>query len=190
MDDDALVRALARDVDGSFEALVRAHADRCYSIALRILGDPSDAEEVAQDAFVRAFRALGTYEPSRIRELRLRPWLATIVVNACRSRAARRRPPTVPLGDEPDLIRSPQRAGIPQEHLANREAAAHWAGLIGDLPLRYRAVVVLRHVDGLSYEEMSEVLGRPEGTIRAQVHRGLALLRAAFEAAEREESIA
>ena len=50
--------------------------------------------------------------------------------------------------------------------------------------------MVLRHVDGLSYEEMSEVLGRPEGTVKAQVHRGLALLRAAFEAAEREESIA
>lgn len=190
MDDDALLRALARDLDGSFEALVRSHADRCYSIALRILGDPSDAEEVAQDAFVRAYRALGTYEPARIRDLRLRPWLATIVVNACRSRVTRRRPLTVSLADMPDTVRSPHRAEIPHEHLASREAATRWADLIGGLPSRYRAAVVLRHVDGLSYEEMSEVLGRPEGTIRAQVHRGLALLRAAVEAAEREESIA
>ena len=78
----------------------------------------------------------------------------------------------------------------PPERAARREGAEQWAALVSDLPERYRAAVVLRHVDGLSYTEMSEVLGRPEGTVKAQVHRGLALLRAAFEAAEREESIA
>jgi DNA-directed RNA polymerase specialized sigma subunit, sigma24 homolog len=78
--DSALIAALARDLDGSFEALVLAHQDRLYSIALRILGDPRDAEEAAQDALVRAYRALADYEPERIQELRLRPWLATIVL--------------------------------------------------------------------------------------------------------------
>ena len=74
--DDTLTAGLADDLDGTFEALVLAHQDRLYSIALRIMGDSRDAEEAAQDALVRAYRALATYEADRIRELRLRPWLA------------------------------------------------------------------------------------------------------------------
>ena len=86
MDDTELVLRLARDLDGSFEALVQAHVDRCHAIALR-LGNPHDAEEITQDALVRAYRALAGYDPDRIRELRLRPWLTTIVLNLCRNRA-------------------------------------------------------------------------------------------------------
>src|SRR5512132_1346695 len=97
MDDTELTECLARDLDASFEALARAHADRCYSIALRVLGNPHDAEEVAQDALVRAYRALGGYEAQRIRDLRLRPWLATIVVNLCRNRVRRHPVSTTPL---------------------------------------------------------------------------------------------
>ena len=96
MDSDSpLAAALADDLDGSFEALVLAHQDRLYSIALRMLGDPGDAEEAAQDALVRAYRAMAGYDAARIRELRLRPWLATIVLNLCRiaARATRCRQP-------------------------------------------------------------------------------------------------
>ena len=71
--DDALIAGLTTDLDGTFEALVLAHQDRLYSIALRMLGDPADAEEAAQDAFVRAYRALAGYDTTRIRDLRLRP---------------------------------------------------------------------------------------------------------------------
>ena len=78
--DEPLIAALADDLDASFEGLVLAHQDRVYSIALRMLGDPRDAEEAAQDALVRAYRALAGYDAARIRELRLRPWLATIVL--------------------------------------------------------------------------------------------------------------
>jgi RNA polymerase sigma-70 factor (ECF subfamily) len=199
MDDDALLARLADDLDGAFESLVRAHQDRLYTIALRMLGSPSDAEEVAQDSFLRAYRALAGYEPERIRALRLRGWLATIVIRRCRSRAGRRRVPTVALGpeltetwapvDESPVSESPASQS-PLQQTLRRETAEAWVARIGALPERYRAAVVLRHVDGLSYLEMSEALGRPEGTVKAQVHRGLALLRDALEAAEREESIA
>src|SRR3990172_9312839 len=90
MDDTQLAHSLARDLDGSFEILVQAHVDRCHAIALRLTGSPHDAEEIAQDALVRAYRALGEYPPDRIRELRVRPWLATIVLNLCRKRARSR----------------------------------------------------------------------------------------------------
>lgn len=190
MDDEALLTHLARDLDGAFEALVRAHQDRLYSIALRCLGDPSEAEEVAQDTFVRAYRALGGYESVRIRELHLRAWLATIAIRQCRTRAARRRLASAPLVADGRLDPVAPLAQTPHEAVARREGAERLAVHVAALPERYRTAVVLRHVDGLSYPEMSEVLGRAEGTVKAQVHRGLVLLRAALAAAEREESIA
>jgi RNA polymerase sigma-70 factor (ECF subfamily) len=190
MDEAELLIRLAHDLDGAFEELVRAHQDRLYSIALRCLGSPSDAEEIAQDTFVRAYRALGGYEAARIRELHLRAWLATIAIRLCRTRATRRRPAYTPLLADGRLDPVAPSAETPHESAARREGAERWAARVAALPERYRAALVLRHVDGMSYSEMSEVLGRPEGTVKAQVHRGLALLRAAFEAAEREESIA
>jgi RNA polymerase sigma-70 factor (ECF subfamily) len=192
MDDPTLAHALARDLDAAFELLVRAHADRCYAIALRVLGDPHDAEELAQDALVRAYRALAGYEAARIRELRLRPWLATIVVNLCRNRVRRGRPQTTPLdevmadGREPAAPRHEGPAAV-AEQVADRERLA---ALLAALPERYRVPVVLRHVDDLSYAELAEVLGRPEGTLKAQVHRGLAMLRAAAVESGLEEVMA
>ncbi len=190
--DSPLVAALAADLDGSFEALVLAHQDRLYSIALRMLGDPRDAEEAAQDAFVRAYRALAGYDAARVRELRLRPWLATIVLNLCRSRLARR--PAHARGalslDVPlpgDLEPRADEARGPAAASAARAAAQDWADLLLTLPPAYRSAVVLRHVDGLSYPELALALDRPEGTVKAQVHRGLVLLRTTFEAAQRRE---
>jgi len=189
MDDSELTERLARDLDGSFELLVRTHVDRCYTIALRVLGNPHDAEEVAQDALVRAHRALAGYDPQRIRELRLRAWLATIVVNLCRNRVRRHPLPTTPLaplvetGHEPRADGSTDPAALALAG-ADRERLA---ALLATLPDRYRIPIVLRHVDDLSYAELAEVLGRPEGTLKSQVSRGLAMLRAAAIAHELEE---
>jgi RNA polymerase sigma-70 factor (ECF subfamily) len=185
-----LTAALARDLDGTFERMVLSQQDRLYSIALRMLGDPRDAEEVAQDAFVRAYRALAGYEPDRIRDLQLRAWLATIVLNLCRNRLRRHGLPQVPLdgamGDDAPAspaagLAATDPRGSPHEAIVRRESAGRWAALLVILPLHYRSAVILRHVDGLSYAEMSVALGRPEGTLKAQVHRGLALLRGAAE---------
>jgi RNA polymerase sigma-70 factor (ECF subfamily) len=193
--DDALIAGLAHDLDGTFERLVLAHQDRCYSIALRMLGDPGAAEEAAQDAFVRAYRALAGYDATRILELRLRPWLATIVLNLCRTRLARRatagRSP-LSLDADPDRVTLPEPAATdpstsPTAVAERRAAREHWAGLLATLPPAYRAAVVLRHVDGLSYPDLALALGRPEGTVKAQVHRGLAMLRTALETANRLE---
>ena len=71
--------------------------------------------------------------------------------------------------------------------IASRHARDTWAGLLSSLPPAQRTAIVLRHVDGLSYAEMAEALGRPEGTLKAQVHRGLASLQTAFLAARRRE---
>jgi RNA polymerase sigma-70 factor (ECF subfamily) len=188
-----LTRALARDLDGAFERLVLTHQDRLYTIALRMLRDPRDAEEVAQDAFVRAYRALGGYDTARILDLQLRPWLTTILLNACRNRTRRFAPLSLPLDGDDERpgpatrLVSNDRRDSPHDAAVRRESARAWASLVGELPLRYRTAIVLRHVDGLSYAEMSIALGRPEGTLKAQVHRGLAMLRAALERADATE---
>ena len=90
METDAeLAASLAADVERAFPGLVARHRDRLYTIALRILGDPRDAEEVAQDALVRAYRAIAGYPAARTAELRLRPWLAAITVNLARNQIGR-----------------------------------------------------------------------------------------------------
>ncbi|MEZ0240104.1 MAG: RNA polymerase sigma factor [Chloroflexota bacterium] len=182
MDTDvALAHQLAADLDAAFPALVAAHADRLYSIALRLLGDPRDAEEVAQDALVRAFRAIQDYPSERTTELRLRPWLASITVNLARNRRRRitdRRPPSQlePLL-EAGLDLPDERDPGPSAIVTRREGASALATTLLELSPSIRAAVVLRHVDGLSVAETAEALGRPEGTIKAQVARGLERLR-------------
>ena len=191
--DEPLIAALADDLDGSFEALVLAHQDRLYSIALRMLGDPRDAEEAAQDALVRAYRALAGYDAARIRgaappavagDDRAQP-----VPLAAGSPGGRpRRPPlSLDLALPGELEPRAEEARGPAAVAAARAAARDWADLLLTLPPAYRSAVVLRHVDGLSYPELAIALDRPEGTVKAQVHRGLALLRTAFEAAQRHE---
>jgi len=198
MDDTELTTRLADDLDGSFEVLVRGHADRCHGIALRLLGRPADAEEVTQDAFLRAYRALAGYPPERILALRLRPWLAAITVNLARNRRRRSSERMPPLSlaavsaDGEASVYDPAAgpASSPEAVSAGRAERDRWAVLLAALPERYRVPLVLRLIDDLSYAEMSEALGRPEGTLKSQVHRGLVLLRAAWDAAEREEAIA
>jgi RNA polymerase sigma-70 factor (ECF subfamily) len=187
MDTDAdLASRLARDVDAAFPALVAGHQDRLYTIALRLLGDRRDAEEVAQDALVRAFRAMHEYPRERIGMLRLRPWLASIAVNLARNRRRRlddRRPPgslepMLDAGfDPPADVRS-----APSTTADRRETKRELAAAFLLLTPAVRAAIVLRHVDGLSVAEVAEALGRPEGTVKAQVHRGLRELRAVLEA--------
>jgi RNA polymerase sigma-70 factor, ECF subfamily len=177
----ALCSQLAKDLDGSFPALVDAHASRLYTIAHRALGVDADAEEVAQDTLVRAHEALSTYEPERIRSLRLRPWLATIAVNLARNRRRRlsdRHPatslqPLVEAGIEPPAPDIASPAAVAERRELRRGLAAALLALSPAV----RDAIVLRHVDGLSVAETAAALGRPEGTIKAQVHRGLAQLR-------------
>jgi RNA polymerase sigma factor (sigma-70 family) len=175
-----LAGRIASDLDGSFEALVLAHQDRLFTIAYRIGGDRSDAEELVQDTFVRAYRAIAGYPPERVRDLRLRGWLTTILLNAGRNRNRVRRVSTVELvfepGSEPVV-----------DPLTRRDERETWARLLAGLTPAQRTAVVLRHVDGLSYAEIAEAVGRPEGTVKAHVHRGLAALREALVAAEGRE---
>lgn len=174
---------LAADRGDGFERVVLTYQHRLYAFAFRLSGNPQDAEEIAQDAFVRAYRAIEGYPAERICALALRPWLYQITLNVWRNRVRVRRPPSVPLDDpaggapldiEDDAQQRPDLTAERDER--QRELAA----LLVTLPEHFRAAVILRHVEGMSYHELAGVLGQPEGTVKAHVHRGTKLLREAL----------
>jgi len=172
---DTITTALADDLDRAFPELVIRLQDDLFSGILRMTGNRADAEDVAQEAFIRAYRALQGYSPARIRQLRLRGWLWTIAINLCRNRArGRSRKPEafLPEGFEPA-----DRASGPEQVMLDLDGGRRLGQTVAALPAAQREAVVLRHVVGLPYAEIAEATGRPVGTVKADVHRALAHLR-------------
>ena len=156
----------------AFERMVREHQDRVFALGYALTGNRHDAEEVAQDTFLRAYRALISYPPDRVRDLKQRAWLHRIAVNVVRNRVRGVRPRLVELnGSESDHTPGPEAQAM--RHAEMDDLAAR----VACLPPRYREAVVLRHVQELSYAEAAEALGQPVGTVKANVHRGLKMLR-------------
>lgn len=194
MREEELRAGLASNLDGTFERLVLAYQGRLFAFALRLTGRREDAEEIAQDAFVRAYRALAAYPAERIACLALHAWLFQITVNVARNH--RRRPGINAIsldgdGHEPAFLEPADDERTRPEALAERgEEARMLAHELAALPERYRAAVALRHVEGLGYAELAQVLGQPVGTVKANVHRGVILLRKALTArAEMPETL-
>jgi RNA polymerase sigma-70 factor, ECF subfamily len=151
----------------AFERMVEDHQHRIFGFALSLSGNAADAEEIAQDAFVRAHRALVAYDEQRVSELKVSAWLHRIALNVFRNRIRRKLRETVPL----EAVAEPHANGLLPDELHDlREAVLR-------LPLRYRQAVVLRHVQGFDYAEIADVMGVPSGTAKSDVHRGLAILK-------------
>ena len=187
----ALAAALAEDVDASFERLVRHFQDRLFTFALRLTGRREDAEEVAQDAFVRAYRALKTYPAERIRAMALKAWLYQVTLNVARNRLRRKRHATVSLDDEARggaaaraLFDDPESR--PDARFRIKRERADIASLVAELPERYRAPLVLRYVEGLKVEEVAAILKQPLGTTKSNIHRAINALRESLSGSRRE----
>lgn len=173
MCDDCPTR-LAADPRGAFPVFVTHHQDLVYGMARRWTATPDDARDVAQDALVRAWRAIERYDRERIRALHVRGWLAAIVRNVAHNRVRDADPPGDPIeaaGDPPDA------AARPEQMVLERESTREWASRLARLPERQRVAIELRHVHGLSYPEMAVALGRPVNTLKSDVHRGVLALR-------------
>lgn len=166
---------LADDLDAAFPEFLAHHQDLAYGVAMRMTRHPADAEDLAQEAFIRAYRALVGYEPQRRRELHPRGWLVAIVANLGRNRARRGR--TAETGLDGIASLTPDGRPGPEGIVAERETVRDWRARLDALPPRYGHAVVLRHVSGLSYAELAEALGRPVNTVKSDVHRGLRMLR-------------
>lgn len=172
--DEELVDRVRAGDDGAFALIVRRHEAPLTGYARQVLGGAHhDAEECVQDAFVRA---LGFLRSRTDRDIALRPWLYTIVRNACvdrlRSRAAR---PTTDLD-----AALPDHAGDPLEALDRRERLGVVVRGLGALPERQRAALVMHELEGRSHEELGRTLGVSVGASKALVCRarqGMAHLR-------------
>lgn len=173
-----LTTALASDLDGTFPSVVSRMQNGLYSGLRQLTGDHHRAEDLTQETFIRAYGALRRYPDERIRQLRLRGWMWTIALNLLRNhvRSEGRRPVAVKL----------EEAGyIPPEPPDAEAWKRRWA-LLSETQ---RNAVILRHVVGMSYQEMSHATGRPRNTLRSDVRRGLAHLRSIIEKEHGKEEI-
>jgi RNA polymerase sigma-70 factor, ECF subfamily len=164
---DPLAVRLAEGDAAAPRNLVERHYAELYRYAFSVLRDEHAAEDAVQDAFQRAFSALGRYSEERLRNMRLRPWLYRITLNVARNRLRRRR--ETPVEEVFDLV----GAGSNE----NREAVMDVLAALGRLPERQRVAVTLRYLQDLPYAEISGVTGWPEGTAKTLVRRGLTRLR-------------
>lgn len=159
--DDWLVgQVQSGDVD-AYEMLVRRHRGRIYRIALRMLADPDDAEDVAQDVVIQLWTALTGFTGAAS----FTTWLYRIVVNRCLN-LIRQRPQARPILDTDH----PRTAGADDEAVARQRILATMAA-VAALPADLRAVLVLQQIEGLSYQEVAAILNVPEPTVRGRLHR-------------------
>ena len=158
--DHDLVRRCLRGQADAMRELVERFQPEVYGLCARLLGHRHDAEDVAQEVFLRVFRSLGRWDPSRP----LRPWVLGITVNRCRTWIGKRgrAPATVDyLNDVPGKPPDPPPS----------ELAAAIRAQVDRLRPEYREVFVLFHEHGRSYEEIAEAVGRPVGTVKTWLHR-------------------
>ncbi len=165
---DLITRSCAGDLE-AFESLVRAHQDRIYNLAYRLTGNREDATDAAQEAFIRAYRALPRFR----RDAAFSTWLYRIATNAALD-LVRRRPAVPPVELTADY-RAPDN---PEVEAQRRETHRRIHAALGHLPPEYRAAVVLRDLQGLDYEEIAHILQVPIGTVRSRLSRGRGALRA------------
>jgi len=172
LDETQLALRLADDLDESFPDLVRTMQNGVFSAAIRFTRNRHDAEDVTQETFVRAYRALSDYDSERIRAIRIRPWVWTIALNLCRNLArTKTRKPESSLDVDPGATDDPAAAAVASAQ------DIEWRRRLEKLTEAQRTAVVLRHVVGMPYEEIAETTGRKVGTVKADVHRGIERLR-------------
>jgi RNA polymerase sigma-70 factor (ECF subfamily) len=171
MTDGALVR---RTLDGdarAFTELVDRHAAACLRFATRMLGDRADAEDVAQETFLRAYNALESYDDG----LPFRTWLFSILINRCRTAMSQRiRRERRIVADSEALERTSLVAGAPQDSIELREELNR---AIAALSPEQREAFLLRHIEELSYEEIMAVTGAGQSALKMRVKRACERLR-------------
>jgi RNA polymerase sigma factor (sigma-70 family) len=161
----------------TFEDVVREHQDEVYGAALRILGDRDAALDAANQAFMKAYRSIGSYDPSRP----IRHWLLRIAVNEAITIGRARTRDRARQAPERDAADVADRTATPETETLDRESRDGIRAAVAQLPELYREVVVLRYFNELSVDEVAAVLGRSSSTVGVQLLRARQLLRKALE---------
>jgi len=170
--DEDLVRRFQGGGADALGVLVERHQARVYNLCLRVLGDPDEAADAAQDSFVTAIRKLHTFRG----EAAFTTWLHRVTVNACYDslRRKRRRPLLHVVVDEGEG-RAPPEPPVP-DHAEGVELSIDVARALREVREDFRVALVLADVEDLAYERIGEILGVPVGTVKSRVFRGRAAL--------------
>ncbi|MBZ5634448.1 MAG: sigma-70 family RNA polymerase sigma factor [Acidobacteriia bacterium] len=160
-----VIQACQRGDEDAFRVLFETHKDRVYSIALRYAGESAAAMDIAQDTFLKLLSSIGQFRGDASFE----SWLYRLVVNSCLDYHRRRRR-FLPLMDEAlDMFRTPREGAL--DDLLREEQEERVQQVVAHLPEEQRIVVVLRYTEGLSYEEIAELLGCRRGTVASRLNR-------------------
>jgi RNA polymerase sigma-70 factor (ECF subfamily) len=168
--DEELVRACVAGDRAAFDALVTRHQRQVYRLCYRFVGNHEDAAELAQDAFVRAYRALPKFE----RSAKFTTWLHRIAVNVCLNRLALKTPKFEALKNETAL---PARSEAADAAMVREERAARVRTAIAQLPTKQRATLILRAYHDLPHDEIAKILGNSVGAVKANFFHALANLK-------------
>ncbi|HEX9656861.1 MAG TPA: sigma-70 family RNA polymerase sigma factor [Bacteroidota bacterium] len=170
----------------SFRRLVKMHESQAMTLAVRVLKSREEAEEIVQDAFVRAFRNLHQFRG----EAKFGTWLHRIVYNLCMTKVSRRRNDCLHQSlDEPgiDLPMADESGSSGLEQLQDRELRQYLTKAVDELPEKLRTVVTLFYVHEMKYNEICTVMDLPEGTVKTYLFRGRAMLRKKFSSSLMKE---
>lgn len=179
MQDELLIRRAQSGDEGAFEQLLLAHQKGVYNLCLRMAGNPDDALDLSQEAFIRAWRALGQYQF----DAAFSTWLFRLTSNVCidflrRQKRQQHMSLTVTDDDEPgEEFTVPDPAPGPEEQAVHNERRQAVARAMAALPGDYRAVMQLRAVEELSYEQIAEILDIKVGTVKSRLARARTQLR-------------
>lgn len=185
MDEAGLIKDAQRGDLDAFNRLVLTYQDRVYNQAYRVLGNHQSADDATQEAFISAYRKLSSFRGGSFRA-----WLLRIVTNACYDelRRQKRRPTTAlePVDENDEEIESPywiaDPGELPEEQAVRSELGNAIQECLNQLSNEFRMVVVLVDVQGLDYQEASEVIGKPLGTIKSRLARARYQMRDCLQA--------
>jgi RNA polymerase sigma-70 factor (ECF subfamily) len=181
VDADLVSRAAAGDAS-AFQAIVERHRSMVYRVAYQFAGNHYDAEDIAQDVFIKVYRSLGKFR----QDAQLTSWLYRIVMNACIDHRRRGAPAgAAPFGDEAEqkLLNAAEETPGPEERAYAGELGEMLESAIAGLPQGQRIVFIMRHHQGLKLCEIAAALGLAEGTVKRQLHAAVHRLRQALSAA-------
>jgi len=184
-----LLERVRNDEPGAFDEFVRVYGDRIYAFGMRVCGNPQDAQDVAQDTLLQAFRSLEKLEEPGA----LRSWLYRIAANAClmkrRKTGGAKRELSLddlrPRLDGTVRWEIPDFRPLPDEQASKEQLRATVRDAIRELPQHYRIVLVLRDMEQLSTRETAEALDLPEPTVKMRLHRARLMVRQTLENALR-----
>ena len=167
MSDKDLVKCCQTDA-GAFEEMVRRYRRAVYAYARAAVGSSQDAEEVAQDVFVKIYRAAHRFNPV----YSFKTWLYTIASNTCKNKLRSRRHRTMSLDQEDSPVVVVSHEAGPMEAYQREVAVAEVRQAIDELPPLYRQVLHLRYVEGLRYKDIAKTLDLSMGNVEARIFRG------------------